>query len=577
MINGCERNISDGIFSCALSYYSIVEDCSLVIAEVVCYVSVLKHFIYILISYLRGKYEPMKSALTRIKEFFGVTIFNFPKRDSGRNTESSDHNLLESAQWQTTFDAVKDGICIIDNNQYILRYNKAMSDLFPGNTMNLIGKPCWAVVHGTDHQIDECPIKKMNISFCRESTELKLGDQWFDVTVDPLFGTDKKLVGAVHIIRDITEHRQAEDALQANYSLLRIAGKMARFGGWVLNLSDHVVIWSDEVAAIHEMPSGYSPSLEEGINFYAPECRERITSAIADCTEHGISFDEELELITAKGKRVWVRATGEAVRAEDDQIVEIRGAFQNINERKKTEENLVELNRQLNELNATKDKFFSIIAHDLKSPFNSIMGFSNLMERQIEEKDYRRIDEYARIIQSSSVQAMDLLMNLLEWSRAQTGRMEFQPRNLDLVPVINRVAELLKSQAAQKSITLQMQLPGHVFAFADEAMTSTILRNLISNAVKFTNPGGKVLVFIEQKADELMIVVSDNGVGIKPEAVKRLFRIDENHSTLGTQNEKGTGLGLILCKEFVEKHSGRIWVESIAGKGSQFYFTIPIK
>jgi signal transduction histidine kinase len=122
-----------------------------------------------------------------------------------------------------------------------------------------------------------------------------------------------------------------------------------------------------------------------------------------------------------------------------------------------------------------------------------------------------------------------------------------------------------------------MQLPGHVFDFADEAMTSTILRNLISNAVKFTNPGGKVQVFIEQKADELMIVVSDNGVGIKPEAVKRLFRIDENHSTLGTQNEKGTGLGLILCKEFVEKHSGRIWVESIAGKGSQFYFTIPIK
>ena len=242
---------------------------------------------------------------------------------------------------------------------------------------------------------------------------------------------------------------------------------------------------------------------------------------------------------------------------------------------KKTEGALKESESLLRELNATKDKFFSIVSHDLKSPFNAIIGFSNILAEQVQEKNYEGIEENAEIIHASSQRAMDLLMNLLEWSRSQTSRMEFYPEYVEMVTLINEVIELLGDLAQQKSISIHRDLPRNMLAFIDKAMISTILRNLISNAVKFTRPGGRIVISAELKNAELIIAVCDNGVGIKKESIEKLFRIDENHSTLGTQNEKGTGLGLILCKEFIEKHGGKIWVESEVGKGSAFYFTIP--
>ena len=249
--------------------------------------------------------------------------------------------------------------------------------------------------------------------------------------------------------------------------------------------------------------------------------------------------------------------------------------LRDISERKRAEEILINSEIQLRELNATKDKFFSIIAHDLKSPFNSIIGFSNLLIEQIHKKDYDGIAEYATIIRNSSQGAMDLLQNLLEWSRSQTGRMEFNPEYVEIVTLIDESIHLLVNSAQQKSIALSKELPRKAIAFADKAMISTILRNLISNAIKFTNPEGAIIISAEQKQNELLISVTDNGVGIKKEVIEKLFRIEEGFSTIGTKNEKGTGLGLILCKEFIEKHGGKIWVESKAGKGSRFCFTIP--
>jgi PAS domain S-box-containing protein len=617
---------------------------------------------------------------------------------------TAQENLNSSAQWDATFNAVTDGICIIDNNQQILRCNKAMSDLFPNDGEGMIGKPCWEVVHGTTRPIDECPVMKMKENLRRECTEIKLGDKWFDVTVDPLFGADNKLSGAVHIVRDITERNKAVEALQTNFALLRIAGESAKFGGWVLNLINKQITWSDEVAAIHEKPAGYSPLLDEGIHFYAPEWQDTIKSVITDCAKNGIPFDQELELITAKGNRLWVRSIGEAVRDENGKIFKCQGAFQDISERKLAEEalrhseikyrrlhetmmdgfvyvdmigNIKEFNEtylkmlgyepdevlqltyldftplqwqameerivkdqiiakgysevyekeyirkdgtifpvelraylvknengdnegiwaivrditmrklaeqalaeneiRLRELNATKDKFFSIIAHDLKSPFNSILGFSDLLVEQIEEKDYEGIDKYAWIIQNSSQRAMDLLSNLLEWSRSQTGRMVYSPEYIEIGLLINEVTELLQDIAQQKSISILKNLPQKAIVFADKAMIGTILRNLTSNAIKFTNPGGEVLISVIEKPGKIELSVRDNGIGINKGAIDKLFRIDENISTLGTQNERGTGLGLILCKDFVEKHAGRIWVESEIGKGSTFFFTLPTK
>ena len=374
---------------------------------------------------------------------------------------------------------------------------------------------------------------------------------------------------------DISERIEAEEQFKFNYTLLRFAGEIAKFGGWSLDILTNKIKWSDEVAVIHEMPVGYSPTLTEGIEFYVPEYRDKITELIADCIEIGISFDEELEIITAKGKRIWVRSIGEADRSENGKIIKVQGAFQDISEYKLAERKLKENEASLRELNATKDKFFSIIAHDLRSPFNAILGYSDILEKQIQENDYNGIKRYSQIINKSSVITMDLLSDLMDWSYLQTGTMKYCPEDIDLVDLIKGITTLLNYSAQQKSITFRSELPNHIIVSVDKAMISSILRNLITNAIKFTKPGGKIVISTQQKPDKLMVSVADNGIGIKPEAIKKLFRIDGNYSTIGTQNEKGTGLGLILCKNFIEKHGGEISVESELGKGSKFCFTIP--
>jgi len=246
-----------------------------------------------------------------------------------------------------------------------------------------------------------------------------------------------------------------------------------------------------------------------------------------------------------------------------------------ITEISKAEQKIKQKNSELQKLNSEKDKFFSIIAHDLKSPFNSIVGFSELLEEQVKENDLEGIAKYSDIIRKSSTRAMDLLINLMEWTRSQTGRMEFNPEYFELIDLIDEVEIFFTDIAKQKLVTISKTLPQHAPVFADKAMVSTILRNLISNAIKFTETEGKINISAFEKNRELVVKVSDNGVGVSKVRIDKLFRIDQNSSTAGTQNERGTGLGLILCKEFAEKHGGKIWAESEEGRGTSFYFTIP--
>ncbi len=249
--------------------------------------------------------------------------------------------------------------------------------------------------------------------------------------------------------------------------------------------------------------------------------------------------------------------------------------FIDITDRIKTEQALRKSQEKLRELNHTKDQLFSIIAHDLKTPFSSIIGISKLLQEKMREKGYNDIEKYAIVIEKSSRQAMDLLSNLLEWSRAQTGRMEFSPECFVLRDFIKENLLAFDEISKQKSIVINKDLPHNVMVSADKQMLSTVLRNLISNALKFTREGGEVVISAQHNPEDILVSIQDNGIGIAPEMTEALFRINTNVSTPGTNNEKGTGLGLILCKEFVAKHGGRIWVESEEGKGSTFSFTLP--
>jgi ligand-binding sensor domain-containing protein/signal transduction histidine kinase len=238
-------------------------------------------------------------------------------------------------------------------------------------------------------------------------------------------------------------------------------------------------------------------------------------------------------------------------------------------------EKLVEIKtKELRELNVSKDKFFSIIAHDLKNPFSSIIGLSEIMQEEIKSLDTSVLENYAHMINNSAVQTLRLLENLLEWANSQRGKISFQPEIINLSELINEEFSILNEMALGKSIELKSLLDNRLIITADKNMIKTIIRNLISNAIKFTRKNGKVSVSASVINSYVEISVTDSGIGMTKETMSKLFRLDGNLSTRGTENEKGTGLGLFLCKEFVEKHGGRIWVESEYGKGSTFKFVL---
>jgi PAS domain S-box-containing protein len=795
-----------------------------------------------------GVYNPVK------KDYVWLLVNAIPQLEADSKTpvsvfvtfqdittiRRSVHRLVDSeANARAIMESTDDIIILLDSNGVVIDCNQAHANRLNIERENLIDKNVFDFlpkdVGETRRKIIEEVIRTGKPILSEDSRE----GYWNEFSIHPIVSHDGKIDRVAVFAKDITERKIKDEQIKSSYSLLRIAGETAKFGGWSVDLKKNTVLWSDIVAKIHEVEPGFSPSVEKGIEFYAPEWREKIKELFLKCANNGIPYDEEMEIITSKGKRVWVRTSGEAVRDKSGKIIKIHGAFQDISDykkisdalisyerkfkssidslldafgmysairdknskivdfridyvnpkacelnkmrkeeqigrrlceilpahrssglfkeytelvengdsiekehviyediygkesikltfeikaskfedgfiatwrdisrRKETEERLIESEREkssliynlpgfvykcacdhswtmcyisdqcfditgyhpkdfidnstlsfndiihpdfrefvwekwqeavlsksnfkeeykietadgktkwvweqghgiftkdgnldhlegfiadvtqrremeealkeseanLVKLNATKDKFFSIIAHDLKSPFNSIIGIGELLNEQVIKKEYDGLEEYTSIMMESSHRAMNLLSNLLEWSRSQTGRMDFNPEYVRLSLLIDEAIDLSEFAANQKSIKINRHISDSALAYADKAMISSVLRNLISNALKFTKINGEIIISAKAIDNMHLIQVSDTGIGIRKEDINNLFRIDKIYSTKGTYNEGGTGLGLILCKEFVTKHGGEIWVESKEGTGSDFYFTIP--
>jgi PAS domain S-box-containing protein len=239
---------------------------------------------------------------------------------------------------------------------------------------------------------------------------------------------------------------------------------------------------------------------------------------------------------------------------------------------------LKEKNTQLQELNASKDKFFSIISHDLRGSFGTLLGFAQLITENIDDYSKERVKGFVIRLRTSAERLYALLENLLTWSRIQRGVMKCLPRSLNLAAVAKETIELFAPQAEKKQILLRNAIPKGIVAVADESMVDTVIRNLVSNALKFTQAEGRVeLSASMHEADSRFIIlsVSDTGVGIPEKMLPRLLRLDMQYKTTGTAGEQGSGLGLILCKELVEHNGGELWVTSEEGKGTTFSFTLP--
>lgn len=311
--------------------------------------------------------------------------------------------------------------------------------------------------------------------------------------------------------------------------------------------------------------------------YYLLDKKERSATVTALSHTFLYQFSQELFYSITKNETTVITGVLRALvaRLRDMNLAEEQLAAQN-QEIIRQKEALEKQKRELIELNATKDKFFSIIAHDLRSPIATLISLSEMLRTDI---DLLTVDETHEILASLhdlSKNHLKLLDNLLQWARMQTGRMEPAPEKFNLAVIIEEVIGFYKVTAYEKQVNLVSTAEGDISVFADKNMIRTVLRNLVSNALKYTAMEGIVVVGFKPLSERVEVYVRDNGLGIPAEMVDKLFALDKNFSTVGTANEKGTGLGLILCKEFIEKNGGSIYVTSERGLGSTFRFTLPL-
>jgi len=422
---------------------------------------------------------------------------------------------------------------------------------------------------------------KGELTFVRKDVTIFPGELTSNIYVDSL-GIQRTSI----IVRDETNRNLADEKLrksEANYMLLskQFEAILDHIPGLIFykDTKNNFMRVNKYLAQLH----GKSKEELEGKNLsdlYPKEDADNYYQDDLAVINSGLARMNIIEPLETKNGVKWVSTSKIPFVNTNGETIGVIGMSIDITERKLAEQKIELKNEELEKTNAVKDKFLSIIAHDLKSPFNSIVGYCDLLVERVQEEDYDGIGKFAEIISQSSHRAVNLLMNLMEWAQSQTGRMEFNPEHFEMKSLINEMEFLFEDIAIQKNIILNKVLPITSPVFADKAMIGTVLRNLIANAIKFTEPGGKIMISAEVKRNGLTVSVADSGIGIPKNRIETLFSIDESYSTPGTNNEKGTGLGLILCKEFIEKHGGRIWVESnrdgsSGKKGTSFHFTIP--
>lgn len=246
------------------------------------------------------------------------------------------------------------------------------------------------------------------------------------------------------------------------------------------------------------------------------------------------------------------------------------------NRNDKFQNRIISLNEKIMKDSIEKDKFYSVISHDIMNPFNALLGFSKILKDAVKEGDQNEVEECSTIVHQSANRISNLLQNLLVWSRLQNGKLQCAPKSININDLISETMAVVSPIAKNKEISLQCDIEGEITANLDKNMISSVLQNLVTNAIKFTERGGEVNVLAFAESDNLNFTVSDTGVGMNEEQLQKLFKLDKTASSRGTDDEVGTGLGLIISKEFIEQHNGRIWAESTPGKGSKFCFTIPI-
>ncbi|HDP68166.1 MAG TPA: PAS domain S-box protein, partial [Candidatus Marinimicrobia bacterium] len=380
----------------------------------------------------------------------------------------------------------------------------------------------------------------------------------------------------------IVQRKQAEDALKTNFSLLKLAGETAKFGGWSIDLTENRVVWSDEVAAIHEMPAGHSPTISEVFRYYVPKWQAKILKAFNRCVEEGIAYDEEVEIITAKGKRLWVRTTGEALIDDSGKIVKIQGSFQDITERKQMEANLKASEEQLRQTQKMEalGQLASGIAHDFNNILSIILGHASLLK--MSQRTPEKVQHSIATIEKAGQRGADLVKQLLTLARKN----EPETKSLNLGDIIADTVKLLQ-ETFPKTITFQTDIESDLpLVMADASQIHQVLMNLSLNARDAMPKGGTLSFNASREAGQelrqrhpnaiareyVKLCISDSGVGMDKATVERVF---EPFYTTKEQG-RGTGLGLATVHGIIRNHNGFVEVESEPAAGTTFRIYLPV-
>jgi len=495
----------------------------------------------------------------------------------------SDEALRESEEkFRVLFETAKDGIFQLTSTGAIVALNESFAKMHGYTKEELMNKNLKDLDTPETDRFTQERIERLLAGeaitfevehFCKNGKTIPLEVSANLVTI----GGQKYFLG---FHRDITMRKRAEEELLKSKSILQEAQRVGRLGSWEWDATTDKIIWSEEYCHIYGFdPKQNPPGYEEHLKMYSPESIALLDAAVKKSMQTGEEYQLDLELArTNDGTTRWVTAHGEVKYDDKGQIVGLRGTSHDITERKEAELIIQQQNNQLQELNATKDKFFSIIAHDLRSPFQGFLGMTEMMLENIGEFTTEELVKFIGEINQSAQNLYKLLQNLLDWAQLKKGSFSFTPEEFSLSTIVSENIEQINKRVLQKGITLINKVPEEQKVFVDGRMVNSILGNLLSNAVKFTRKEGEVTIKSKtiNNNNMLEISVADTGIGMSDSFIKKLFKIDEKVGRKGTEGEPSSGLGLLLCKEFVEKHGGKIWVESEEEKGSTFYFTLPV-
>ena len=399
--------------------------------------------------------------------------------------------------------------------------------------------------------------------------------KYYYVIKSPVISSEGKIIGTQGIQFDITERKLVEEELHQSEERFRSFVEKANDIVYTLSLNGTFTYVSPNWTEVlgHDLKEVVGKKFEE---FIHPEDIEIWQSFLMNF----ISSDKKRGGIQYRVKHKsgiwrWHSSNSSIIRDSGGKTISLLGIARDITDQKTAESELQKYTEELKDINATKDKFFSIISHDLKNPFLSINGALNIILDQYDFLSDKEKKQLLIGILTTSEKTYSLLDNLLLWSRNQMGNIEFKSEQVELYGAVLNIIELLKNYASLKNITLVNKIEKDVYVTADRNMLETVLRNLITNSIKYVNDNGMIEISSLPGSDSVKISIKDNGIGIPQDDMKKLFKVDQSFSTKGTNNETGTGLGLIICREFIEMNKGKIWVESENGKGTITSFTLP--